>query len=107
MTAELQLSQSRVGAGMYAPQCGLASTLMSWSAAEYLHMVLGRTRTCLPEAALFIIRYQSACPAHCSETQMHSYPACVHQQQQMKPVMACSCLLNTISALTSDLSSVS
>ena len=54
---------------------GLASVYMSWSAAEYLYMLLLMNGTLLPPQALFIIRYQkvafyppwgSACqPQHC------------------------------------------
>lgn len=37
--------------------CGLAAVYMSWSAAEYLYMLLLLNRTRLPPQALFIIRY--------------------------------------------------
>lgn len=37
---------------------GLASVYMSWSAAEYLYMLLLLNRTLLPPQALFIVRYQ-------------------------------------------------
>ena len=43
---------------------GLASVYMSWSAAEYLYMLLLMNQTLLPPEALFIIRYQKvgSCP---------------------------------------------
>jgi inositol oxygenase len=44
--------------GMYQPGCGLANVCMSWSAAEYLYMILAHNRTALPPEALFLIRYQ-------------------------------------------------
>ena len=44
--------------GMYKPGQGLASVFMSWSAAEYLYMLLLLNRTLLPPQALFVIRYQ-------------------------------------------------
>ncbi|KAK9831931.1 hypothetical protein WJX81_000298 [Elliptochloris bilobata] len=44
--------------GMYRPGCGLAGIYMSWSAAEYLYMVLLLNRTRLPPEALFILRHQ-------------------------------------------------
>lgn len=44
--------------GMYQPGCGLNSVYMSWSAAEYLYMVLVRNKVRLPPEALFLIRYQ-------------------------------------------------
>ncbi|CAL5229986.1 g13419 [Coccomyxa viridis] len=44
--------------GVYKPNCGLAAVLMSWSASEYLYMVLILNRTRLPPEALFLIRHQ-------------------------------------------------
>ena len=44
--------------GVYAPGCGLAAVCMSWSAAEYLYMVLAINRTRLPPEALFVLRFQ-------------------------------------------------
>ncbi|GAB4821790.1 hypothetical protein N2152v2_008836 [Parachlorella kessleri] len=43
--------------GMYQPGCGLNSVYMSWSAAEYLYMVLLKNKVQLPPEALFVIRY--------------------------------------------------
>lgn len=51
-----ELTGSR-GAGMYWQGCGLSQVHMSWSAAEYLHLVLQLNGTRLPPAALFLIRY--------------------------------------------------
>jgi inositol oxygenase len=44
--------------GVYAPRCGLTTVLMSWSAAEYLYLVLIKNRTVLPPEALFVVRHQ-------------------------------------------------
>ncbi|KAK9811675.1 hypothetical protein WJX72_008154 [[Myrmecia] bisecta] len=44
--------------GMYQAGCGLQSVYMSWSASEYLYMVLLLNRTELPPEALFLIRHQ-------------------------------------------------
>ena len=44
--------------GVYQPGCGLQAVCMSWSAAEYLYMVLAMNRTRLPPEALFVLRYQ-------------------------------------------------
>ncbi len=40
--------------------CGLRSVYMSWSAAEYIHMVMQRNHTALPPEALFVLRFQKA-----------------------------------------------
>jgi inositol oxygenase len=44
--------------GIYSPRCGLANVFMSWSAAEYLYLVLVLNQTCLPPEALFVLRHQ-------------------------------------------------
>jgi inositol oxygenase len=44
--------------GIYQPECGLQHVYMSWSAAEYLYLLLLLNNTSLPNEALFIIRYQ-------------------------------------------------
>lgn len=63
-------------AGQYSPGCGMAALQMSWTAAEYLHLVLSLNRTSLPPAALFLIRYQQV-PLSCSvcTSQAHSQQA--------------------------------
>ncbi|BDA44886.1 probable inositol oxygenase 1 at C-terminar half [Coccomyxa sp. Obi] len=44
--------------GIYREGCGLAAVHMSWSASEYLYMVLLLNKTRLPAEALFLIRHQ-------------------------------------------------
>ncbi|EIE21644.1 DUF706-domain-containing protein [Coccomyxa subellipsoidea C-169] len=44
--------------GIYREGCGLAAVHMSWSASEYLYMVLLLNKTNLPAEALFLIRHQ-------------------------------------------------
>eukprot|EP00891_Asterochloris_glomerata_P008150 jgi/Astpho2/8150/Aster-03082 len=44
--------------GMYSEHCGLNAVLMSWSAAEYLYMLLVLNRVKLPPEALFVLRHQ-------------------------------------------------
>lgn len=44
--------------GMYKRGCGLKSVYMTWSASEYLHLVLVLNRCTLPPQALFVLRYQ-------------------------------------------------
>ena len=46
---------------MYWEGCGLSNVHMSWSAAEYLYLVLALNGTRLPPAALFLIRHQKVC----------------------------------------------
>ena len=56
------------GTGMYREGCGLSHVHMSWSAAEYLYLVLALNGTRLPPAALFLIRHQKVSPcAHDSD----------------------------------------
>lgn len=43
--------------GMYHPSCGLAALYMSWSAYEYLYLVLLKNKTKLPPVARFVLRY--------------------------------------------------
>lgn len=43
--------------GMYQPNCGLAALSMSWSAYEYLYLVLLKNKTALPPVARFVLRY--------------------------------------------------
>ncbi|DBA73081.1 TPA: hypothetical protein ACH3X2_010020 [Trebouxia sp. C0005] len=43
--------------GMYQPNCGLAALYMSWSAYEYLYLILLKNKTALPPVALFVLRY--------------------------------------------------
>ena len=50
-----------LAAGVYSPGCGLASVAMSWTAAEFLHLLLSLNGSCLPPAALFLVRYQQVC----------------------------------------------
>lgn len=45
--------------GIYQRGCGLKSVFMSWSACEYLYMVLVLNGTKLPDEALFVLRYQN------------------------------------------------
>jgi len=42
--------------GVYSPGCGLANVHMSWGHDEYLYQLL---KNCLPEPALYMIRYHS------------------------------------------------
>ena len=42
--------------GVYSPGCGLANVHMSWGHDEYLYQLL---KDCLPEPALYMIRYHS------------------------------------------------
>jgi len=44
--------------GIYAPGCGLHEVNLSWSAAEYLYLVLYLNGTDFPNEALYCIRYQ-------------------------------------------------
>ncbi|KAL0052418.1 hypothetical protein WJX82_001760 [Trebouxia sp. C0006] len=43
--------------GIYQPNCGLAALYMSWSASEYLYLVLLKNKTALPPVARFVLRY--------------------------------------------------
>jgi inositol oxygenase len=45
-------------AGAYAPGCGLSQVAMSWSGAEYLHLVLALNKSSLPPEALWLLRHQ-------------------------------------------------
>jgi inositol oxygenase len=47
--------------GIYAEGCGLDSVHLSWGHDEYLYHVV---KDCLPEEALYMIRYHSFYPAH-------------------------------------------
>ena len=44
--------------GIYQQHCGLRSVFMSWSAPEYLYMMLALNKTQLPREALWLLRYQ-------------------------------------------------
>lgn len=44
--------------GIYTPGCGLHEVNLSWSAAEYLYLVLYLNGTDFPGEALYCIRYQ-------------------------------------------------
>ena len=46
--------------GIYQEGCGLQNVFMSWSASEYLYLMLLLNDTSLPREALFIIRLVSA-----------------------------------------------
>ena len=47
--------------GIYSPECGLDSVLMSWGHDEYLYHVV---KDYLPAPALYMIRYHSCYPIH-------------------------------------------
>ena len=46
----------RLQTGIYQPHCGLKNVFMSWSAAEYMYLMLLLNDTRLPLEALFLIR---------------------------------------------------
>ncbi|XP_071540191.1 inositol oxygenase isoform X2 [Panulirus ornatus] len=57
--------------GIYEPNCGLKNVLMSWGHDEYMYQVLKHNKSTLPEEALYIIRFHSFYPWHCSGDYMH------------------------------------
>lgn len=50
--------------GIYPRHCGLEKLQMSWGHDEYMYSVLHRTNQCLPDEALYIIRFHSFYPWH-------------------------------------------
>lgn len=72
--------------GMYSAGCGLHNVYMSWSASEYLYMVLLLNETKLPSEALFLLRYQrfaSLTRPNCSYLQLLS-----PEDEEMLPLLA-------------------
>ncbi|KAL3159754.1 hypothetical protein ABBQ38_010160 [Trebouxia sp. C0009 RCD-2024] len=43
--------------GMYKPGCGLSAVYMSWTAHEYLYLILIKNKTVLPPVARFVLRH--------------------------------------------------
>ena len=70
---------------MYAAGCGLAAVLMSWSSAEYLHLVLARSNTRLPPAALSLVRYQKVSAVLFPAQIVQRYPCNEHSSALCKP----------------------
>ncbi|XP_067034276.1 inositol oxygenase-like [Acropora muricata] len=52
--------------GIYKPNCGLDNVTMSWGHDEYMYQVLVGNNSKLPKEALYMIRYHSFYPWHCS-----------------------------------------
>ncbi|XP_022187214.1 inositol oxygenase [Nilaparvata lugens] len=50
--------------GVYKPNCGLNSVMMSWGHDEYMYRFLKYNNTRLPEVALYMIRFHSFYPWH-------------------------------------------
>ena len=58
--------------GIYEPNCGLDSVMMSWGHDEYMYQVLKNHKTCsLPQEALYIIRFHSFYPWHSGGDYLH------------------------------------
>ncbi|KAK1290832.1 Inositol oxygenase 1 [Acorus calamus] len=57
--------------GIYSKGCGLDNVLMSWGHDDYMYLVAKESKTTLPSAALFIIRYHSFYPLHKSGAYTH------------------------------------
>eukprot|EP00053_Salpingoeca_punica_P005898 m.57253 g.57253 ORF g.57253 m.57253 type:complete len:424 (+) comp13445_c0_seq3:105-1376(+) len=57
--------------GIYEPNCGLDSLLMTWGHDEYMYRVLKHNNSTLPMEGLYMIRYHSFYPWHTGNDYLH------------------------------------
>ncbi|KAK9102257.1 hypothetical protein Sjap_019511 [Stephania japonica] len=57
--------------GVYSEGCGLENVMMSWGHDDYMYLVAKESKTTLPPAALFIIRYHSFYAMHTAGAYRH------------------------------------
>uniref|UniRef100_A0A6Q2Y973 Inositol oxygenase n=1 Tax=Esox lucius TaxID=8010 RepID=A0A6Q2Y973_ESOLU len=57
--------------GIYKPNCGLSTVLMSWGHDEYLYRVMKFNKCTIPEEGLYMIRFHSFYPWHSHGDYMH------------------------------------
>ncbi|EFJ43495.1 hypothetical protein VOLCADRAFT_96377 [Volvox carteri f. nagariensis] len=71
--------------GLYAPGCGLFNMVMSWSAPEYLYLVLMLNTTHMPQDALWVLRHAK----FSSLTRPHScyLPLCSAEDLRRLPLL--------------------